>query len=622
MAGRFGFYARTGGELQSHTIDDLAITTVLTMDTARQSDTLFGHAYVGGGILHVTDNLNGQAGSYILKDLTAGVPATAFTATFNLRIGNGTGEPADGFSFNFASDLPIGATGPRPAEDGMGTGFSFCVDNYRFAPYPTGGFTNTSGMKIRYGNVDIAGVQMPAAWNSVASVPVSISVAADGALTVLVDGTNVFGAITLPWTPTAGRFGFYARTGGQNETHWVDNLAINVQTAGSPVSFTEDFSLSGAPYGTVVLNGSDITYAPAYNVCGSDAFYYLISDGQQGGFSVGTVNVFIDETIPAPPVIVICPTNRTYACTGPLPDLRGEVVAVDNCCCISVVQNPAPGTMLAQNSMTTVTFTVSDTGGRSVNCQAVITVAPSTLGITTQPASQTVFAGTTANFSVTAAGEPPFTYQWRFNGVDINGATASTLSIPNVQASNAGDYTVIVTDGCGASITSAIATLTVTPCDMLAITAQPTNTTVVEGTMATFSVTVTGTTPYTFQWFKDGVSILDATNSVYSRTVVCADSASVFTVAITNPCSQVTSSGATLTVVSGATLLQILRQGTDVVLSWPVSCSAFVLEESPSLQAPTSNWTVVSGTPVVVGGQNTLTLPVGTAERYFRLRRN
>jgi len=105
-------------------------------------------------------------------------------------------------------------------------------------------------MKIRYGNADIAGVQMPT-WNTTRTVPVSISVDSGGNVTVLVDGTNVFGALTLPsWTPSVGRFGLYARTGGQNQTHWVDDLAINAQTTSGPASFTQDFNTSVSRYGT------------------------------------------------------------------------------------------------------------------------------------------------------------------------------------------------------------------------------------------------------------------------------------------------------------------------------------------------------------------------------------
>ena len=82
--------------------------------------------------------------------------------------------------------------------------------------------------------------------------------------------------------------------------------------------------------------------------------------------------------------------------------------------------------------------------------------------ITTQPQSQTVAVGGSVQFTVTASGLPAPTYQWYFKGNIFNGATASILSLNNVQNSDAGDYTVVVSNSLG-SVTSNKATLTVTP---------------------------------------------------------------------------------------------------------------------------------------------------------------
>jgi len=71
-----------------------------------------------------------------------------------------------------------------------------------------------------------------------------------------------------------------------------------------------------------------------------------------------------------------------------------------------------------------------------------------------------VVRGSNATFSVTAAGTPPLNYQWRFNGNDIQGATASTLNLVNVQASADGNYSVVVSNPYG-STNSANARLTV-----------------------------------------------------------------------------------------------------------------------------------------------------------------
>lgn len=81
--------------------------------------------------------------------------------------------------------------------------------------------------------------------------------------------------------------------------------------------------------------------------------------------------------------------------------------------------------------------------------------------IATQPQSQTVVSGNNVTFTVTAGGNPAPTYQWYVGSVALSGATSSTLTLSAVRASDAGDYTVVVTNALG-SITSAKATLTVT----------------------------------------------------------------------------------------------------------------------------------------------------------------
>ncbi len=90
--------------------------------------------------------------------------------------------------------------------------------------------------------------------------------------------------------------------------------------------------------------------------------------------------------------------------------------------------------------------------------------------ITTQPASQSVTAGNTAQFTVTAGGAPAPTYQWYFNGAAFSGGTATTLSFSNVRSTDAGDYTVVVTNSLG-KVTSSKATLTV---NAAAVTPTPT----------------------------------------------------------------------------------------------------------------------------------------------------
>jgi hypothetical protein len=84
--------------------------------------------------------------------------------------------------------------------------------------------------------------------------------------------------------------------------------------------------------------------------------------------------------------------------------------------------------------------------------------------IITQPASLAVLAGSNATFAATAAGTPPLSYQWRFNGTNLAGATSTSLTLANVQPAQAGNYSVRVTNTFGSVISSnALLTVTLPP---------------------------------------------------------------------------------------------------------------------------------------------------------------
>ena len=81
------------------------------------------------------------------------------------------------------------------------------------------------------------------------------------------------------------------------------------------------------------------------------------------------------------------------------------------------------------------------------------------------------------------------------------------------------------------------------------ITTQPSSVTVTVGLSATFSVTASGTVPLTYQWFRDGTTILGATQSSYVLTATtAADNGATFSVTVSNSLGSVNSNSATLTV--------------------------------------------------------------------------
>ena len=74
--------------------------------------------------------------------------------------------------------------------------------------------------------------------------------------------------------------------------------------------------------------------------------------------------------------------------------------------------------------------------------------------------SLVVTQGNSASFSVRARGDTPLSYQWNCNGVNISGATSATYTISNVQANQAGNYAVTISNTVGQT-NSANANLTV-----------------------------------------------------------------------------------------------------------------------------------------------------------------
>jgi uncharacterized lipoprotein YddW (UPF0748 family) len=104
---------------------------------------------------------------------------------------------------------------------------------------------------------------------------------------------------------------------------------------------------------------------------------------------------------------------------------------------------------------------VTNTAGSATSANAVLTVMASP-SISTQPSSQTVNQGNNVTFTVAATGTAPLSYQWRWYGTNLTGATATSLTLTAVATNQAGPYTAVITNAYGA-ITSQVATLTVTP---------------------------------------------------------------------------------------------------------------------------------------------------------------
>lgn len=74
--------------------------------------------------------------------------------------------------------------------------------------------------------------------------------------------------------------------------------------------------------------------------------------------------------------------------------------------------------------------------------------------IVSHPQGATLAAGASTNLNVLALGWPAPVYQWRWNDVNLPGATRSSLAFTNIQPSQAGVYSVLVTNTLGAELSS------------------------------------------------------------------------------------------------------------------------------------------------------------------------
>lgn len=163
---------------------------------------------------------------------------------------------------------------------------------------------------------------------------------------------------------------------------------------------------------------------------------------------------------------------------------------------------------------------------------------------TSQPSSQTVAVGEEVNFSVTVDGTEPISYQWKKNDVDIPGATSATYQIGSAETSDAGTYSVVVTDGNG-SVTSDPATLTVEAAGSgPSISTDPASQEVDLGSSVTLMVAATGNGSLSYQWFKDNVEIDGATSSSFNLTNIMEGDLATYYVVVSDDDGMATSNPA------------------------------------------------------------------------------
>jgi hypothetical protein len=131
--------------------------------------------------------------------------------------------------------------------------------------------------------------------------------------------------------------------------------------------------------------------------------------------------------------------------------------------------------------------------------------------IVLQPQSQQVLVGDDVILTVEATGTQPLFYQWRFNGLEIEGANGATLQLTNLQVADTGLYDVVVANEFGAAISDKASLVVLQPPTIVQPPPPPTN--VIIGASLMLCAEVEGSGPFQYQWRRNGVSIPEATDS-------------------------------------------------------------------------------------------------------------
>ena len=192
----------------------------------------------------------------------------------------------------------------------------------------------------------------------------------------------------------------------------------------------------------------------------------------------------------------------------------------------------------------------------SISVTYSVPAAPVAPIITVQPLPVSVSVGASLALSVSATGTAPLNYQWLKNGVAITGATASSYSINSTQATDAGSYTVRVSNSAGSVLSSAATVTVVVP---PTITSHPSSQSVNVGSTVTLSVVAGGTAPLGYQWLKNGSAISGATAANYTISSVQTSDAGSYSVRVSNSAGSISSSAATITVIAPPTITTRLR---------------------------------------------------------------
>jgi len=212
-------------------------------------------------------------------------------------------------------------------------------------------------------------------------------------------------------------------------------------------------------------------------------------------------------------------------------------------------------TNLATSATAGYTIVASNSSGSATSQVAQLTVLTNTTA-TALTAAPFACPGSTVVFTTTPGGSGPFSFVWRKAGGSPLAETSGTLTLPNVSGADAATYSVEVSGACTTVTNSAVLGIAVAP----SITGQPQSQATPMGNGAVFTVTTAAGAANTYQWYTNGVAVVNGANAAGATSASLAISnlnlamnGTLVTVAVSNCIDGLVSSPATLgvTIQSG-----------------------------------------------------------------------
>ncbi len=306
--------------------------------------------------------------------------------------------------------------------------------------------------------------------------------------------------------------------------------------------------LAGATTRTLVFDPVAVTDAGSYVVVASNA----------AGVSTPTVSATLTVRPAAAPVFTTPPNLRTadvgqsiafsFAATGAFPRTyqwrrNGAVLA-------GATETTFRLTAITLADAGAYTVQVSNSLGSAISEPGILTVNVARLATfrDSAPASQTLGEGSPASLVMLVdGGSTPFLYQWLKGGVPVRGATFPELSLEGVIFSDAGRYALTVSNAAG-SVTSPELEVIVQPA-RTPDSARLENDTLLVGGVLSLDASRSGG-PETYQWYKNGIPIPQATGTSHNVRPVTIDTAGSYFVIATKAVGSTTSRTAEVTVLA------------------------------------------------------------------------